>query len=988
MVYGIDIKCAERPNMENITKGIQQILELDFGEIQTHYPGGIVSNCADESHIDDLDLSKNVLVCNVKKDNVEHYVDGSAKIYYSGKRFPSTVALNKLYYFVPYIGRQCGLKETGIKDLYLIKMARVGSRREGEPDNDPNDLRIVFELEFVRHIFDSYRPIRLNIWDTYTDTTIGSLIMTSAAPRRKQTLDKFTYISLFSSAGVGCYGFKQNDFECIATNELLKDRINVQKANHKCRYESGYITGDITKPEIQQQLYREIDKWKRYRGLQQVDVVFATPPCQGMSTVNYKKSDDEQVRNSLVVQAISIIQQVQPKIFVFENVRAFMKTKCTDLSGADMTIEESIRRNLSLNYHIEYKVINFKDYGVPSSRPRTIVIGTHKSLRNLSPLNLFPVRRKEITLREAIGDLPSLKFGEKDKNDFLHFAREFPVHQIEWIHDLREGQSAFGNSEDRQPYKIGSSGERVPLKGAYMGNKYRRLYWDRPCACIATRNDQLASQDTIHPSDDRVLSIRELMRLMTIPEEFKWTEEDGTTTPDNSSAYLDRHELNIRRCIGEAVPTCIVSQIASSILTMLEFDNFVSLYKDEMLETCLKNKKLHDNFYIWTFLCEQKLDNAKQTGAFYTPQCVVYDAIKAINIDKDVVRILEPAVGLGAFIPQICTLLSEKKQILIDAVEINKETIATLKECLQHIPLGINVSINYINHDFLTLPITHKYDLVVTNPPYGRSLKKYDKIPSDLKNLFALFLFKLKNCAEDIACVIPKNFLMADEFASLRKSYETFGITNISDFGVKYFKKVFVEIITIHFSKDYEGSVFVEDYVNERQLRHKQKYIYHDKLWLIYRNSFFDKYIDNLKLDVFKSFRDRQLTNSNTHNTGRIWILRSKNVLDDGQCIHIDGYDKYIDNIEGFAVAKYLNTRCIIMPNFTYNTRATNLPDNCLPNGSIAILLPTEKFDNRKQDLNLYSTPEFREYYAIVKSYSRFTLNIDDSSVYYIGQEK
>ena len=54
-----------------------------------------------------------------------------------------------------------------------------------------------------------------------------------------------TYISLFSSAGVGCYGFKEAGFECIATNEILEKRLNIQKINHKCKYESGYILGDI-----------------------------------------------------------------------------------------------------------------------------------------------------------------------------------------------------------------------------------------------------------------------------------------------------------------------------------------------------------------------------------------------------------------------------------------------------------------------------------------------------------------------------------------------------------------------------------------------------------------------------------------------------------------------------------------------------------------------------------------------------------------------
>ena len=58
-------------------------------------------------------------------------------------------------------------------------------------------------------------------------------------------MNRLTYISLFSSAGVGCYGFKMEGFDCVATNELLPKRLDVQKCNNKCKYDSGYILGDI-----------------------------------------------------------------------------------------------------------------------------------------------------------------------------------------------------------------------------------------------------------------------------------------------------------------------------------------------------------------------------------------------------------------------------------------------------------------------------------------------------------------------------------------------------------------------------------------------------------------------------------------------------------------------------------------------------------------------------------------------------------------------
>ena len=83
-------------------------------------------------------------------------------------------------------------------------------------------------------------------------------------------MNKLTYISLFSSAGVGCYGFKQEGFNCIATNELISRRLQVQKDNDKCKYESGYICGDILKKDTKDKIYAEIDLWKRKEKIEDI----------------------------------------------------------------------------------------------------------------------------------------------------------------------------------------------------------------------------------------------------------------------------------------------------------------------------------------------------------------------------------------------------------------------------------------------------------------------------------------------------------------------------------------------------------------------------------------------------------------------------------------------------------------------------------------------------------------------------------------------
>ena len=136
----------------------------------------------------------------------------------------------------------------------------------------------------------------------------------------------YTYISLFSSAGVGCLGFTHAGFKCIATNELITRRLNIQKYNNKCEREEGYIQGDITLKEIKNKIFDEIDWWKKNRKIKNVDVVVATPPCQGMSVFNHKKNDGDIVRNSLVIESLKLVKEIQPNFFVFENVPAFMNT--------------------------------------------------------------------------------------------------------------------------------------------------------------------------------------------------------------------------------------------------------------------------------------------------------------------------------------------------------------------------------------------------------------------------------------------------------------------------------------------------------------------------------------------------------------------------------------------------------------------------------------------------------------------------------------
>ena len=120
-----------------------------------------------------LDGTKRLLIGLVKKDNEQYFLSKEpSKLYYTGNvgTFPSTIALNKLYYFMPHI------KGKGVRDLYLIKIVRVGSKTEIHPDVQDNKApRLVFELEYLESL-PQYKMIDLNFQHAFTDTVLRRVL--------------------------------------------------------------------------------------------------------------------------------------------------------------------------------------------------------------------------------------------------------------------------------------------------------------------------------------------------------------------------------------------------------------------------------------------------------------------------------------------------------------------------------------------------------------------------------------------------------------------------------------------------------------------------------------------------------------------------------------------------------------------------------------------------------------------------------------------
>lgn len=832
--------------------------------------------------------------------------------------------------------------------------------------------------------------------------------------------NKYTYVSLFSSAGIGCYGFKMEDFECIATNELIERRLNVQKFNKKCKYDSGYICGDITLEDTKKKLFNEIKMWEKKEQLDNVDVVIATPPCQGMSVANLKKNN-EMNRNSLVVESIKIVKEIRPKFFVFENVSAFLKTACIDIDGNVKSIEEAINYNLQKDYVIMSRVINFKDYGSNSSRTRTLVIGVRNDFENyISPIDLFPKRRKEKTLRQVIGKLKPLnKFGEISKDDIYHFFRVYPEHMRRWIHDLKEGESAFDQEDDtKKPHTIVNG--KIKINANKTGDKYKRQYWDKVAPCIHTRNDQLASQNTIHPVDDRVFSVRELMNIMTIPKSFKWVDLDekylNSLTYEEKRKFLKKEEINIRQSIGEAVPTEIFRQIAEKIKENLNREN----YSLREINKIIKDNNLLDNGNLNNYIKENQntlsfttlskiaeLSNAERNNeeAFYTNKKLlnyIYKEMPIIN--KKIIKVLEPSVGVGNFIPYIISKYSYAEELIIDVVDINDYSIGVLKQLIKIIDVPENVTINYICNDYLLHDFDERYDLITGNPPFmklnskDKNFKVYREncINDESKNTSSYFLEKSLNLSDNVVMVMPKFLLNTVEYQKTRNFVSNMNIVSIIDFGEKGFDGVLIETLCININtKNKPSTSKILSITLDKEIKQKQSYYTDKKLpyWVIYRNKDFDSLFNKMIFNIFDVFRDRQITNNNSSKSKKkIWVIKSRNINDDAtEICHVEDYDQYVDldDIKKYNVYDYLNNENVyITPNMTYKPRVCKKPLGTIVNGSVAILIPKSDIKLTEEDMLFFSTEEYRKFYKIARNYQTRSLNIDKTSVFFFGKLK
>lgn len=430
-----------------------------------------------------------------------------------------------------------------------------------------------------------------------------------------------------------------------------------------------------------------------------------------------------------------------------------------------------------------------------------------------------------------------------------------------------------------------------------------------------------------------------------------------------------------------------------AILTLDDLKSAIKKYKDKLsVEMVYRAAELLN-------------PNRESTAAYYTDLdiCkIIFDYLPVFD-GQDSIRILEPSVGAGSFLPFIAEKYKTKKLLEITIIDIDENELEIAKLIFEtyYREKYPNVAIRYWSDDYLLVTTSGaKYDLIIGNPPYDKlkgehsKLKTYKKISSITKssNLFIYFLEKAIKEAKWVSLIIPKSLLNAPEYVEMRYQLCKLKIDSIIDFGEYGFKGVKIETINIIINAD-KPPALVKVFSQPRKvtLVQEQGYITDESFpsWLLYRNEWFDKFVAQMEMDVFDAFRDRQIVNSMLSDNGQYRVLKSRNI-GDNEIIDIAGYDTYCDNISDLPISKFVNQQNVVcVPNLSYFPRATFLPTNTITNGSVALL--TLKDKNKiitENDLSFFATIDFCEYYRIARNFGTRSLNIDSNSVFFFGLKR
>lgn len=336
-----------------------------------------------------------------------------------------------------------------------------------------------------------------------------------------------TFIDLFSGAGGLSEGFIEAGYKLLFAIDNDKWSCETLRLNHT---DAVVIQDDITKFTTEE--FKKLIK-------DPVDVIIGGPPCQGFSPLGKRLEIDP--RNRLLFEFLRFVKDLQPKVFVMENVPELLKSEEYAQFKSDAE---------ALGYKIVAKVLLAADYGVPQKRKRAIVIGsksfepTHPSPTHVDPekKNLFNSHLFAWkTVKDAIGDLPLVPNG----ND-LHVGRNPTEVSLARYKSIPEGGNRFNLPSELQP-------ECWKRKLTGSVDVFGRLWWDKPSVTIRTEFFKPEKGRYLHPAANRPITLREAARLQTFPDTFIFK---GSNT-------------QVAKQIGNAVPCLLAQKIAEHIKEQL-----------------------------------------------------------------------------------------------------------------------------------------------------------------------------------------------------------------------------------------------------------------------------------------------------------------------------------------------------------------------------------------------------------------------------------
>jgi len=309
-------------------------------------------------------------------------------------------------------------------------------------------------------------------------------------------------VELFCGCGGTSLGFEMAGFEIAVGCDIHYPSINTFKSNHQ---NVSTILGDIRKvtPKMISQLL----------GDRQIDVLIGGIPCQGFSLNNRKRHENDE-RNLLYKEFLRFVKALKPKVVLVENVSGMKST-------GDFV--EKIEKDLNTagKMKVKSELLFAPDYGVPQSRTRLVFVG----IRGRKEFDFSEIKKTHgtgtknpyITIKEAIGDLPSLQSNETatkyEKKPFCEYQKLMRKH----IKDNKLTNHKAPNHPKNVVEKIRNTKPGAPIYPKY---KQRiRLAWDIQSPTQVSGGIRPQFQFG-HPSDNRGLTIRERCRIQSFPDDF------------------------------------------------------------------------------------------------------------------------------------------------------------------------------------------------------------------------------------------------------------------------------------------------------------------------------------------------------------------------------------------------------------------------------------------------------------------------------------